>query len=59
MIKEKRATIAQTPEQDALRPGSSIRYKNVILAGDWTDTGLPATVESAVISGRKAAELAA
>ena len=59
VIKEKRATIAQTPEQNARRPGNSIRYKNLLLAGDWIDTGLPATVESAVQSGRKAAELLA
>ncbi len=59
VIKEKRATIAQTPEQNARRPDNSIRYKNLLLAGDWTDTGLPATVESAVQSGRNAAELLA
>jgi squalene-associated FAD-dependent desaturase len=59
IIKERRATIAQTPEQDALRPGAVTRWRNLLLAGDWTDTGLPATIEGAVRSGRNAAELAA
>jgi len=35
------------------------RVGNLVLAGDWTDTGLPATIESAVVSGRRAAEVAA
>ena len=58
VIKEQRATIAQTPEQNVRRPDSATSYENLFLAGDWTDTGLPATVEGAVRSGRKAAELA-
>ncbi len=56
VIKEKRATIAQTPEQNRRRPDSATRWKNLLLAGDWTNTGLPATIEGAVRSGQKAAE---
>ena len=59
VIVERMATIAQTPEQVARRPGSDAGPLGVFLAGDWTDTGLPATIEGAVRSGRLAAELAA
>ena len=55
MVKEKRATFAQTPAQVKLRPGTRSRFANLYLAGDWIDTGLPATIESAVRSGRMAA----
>ncbi|MQX38161.1 FAD-dependent oxidoreductase [Roseospira navarrensis] len=56
VIKEKRATFAQTPEQVARRPGVRGPFANLVLAGDWTDTGLPATIEGAVRSGHRAAE---
>ncbi len=56
VIKEKRATIAQTPDQIAKRPGTRTPLRNVLLAGDWTDTGLPATIEGAIRSGHAAAE---
>lgn len=56
LIKEKRATFAQTPAALAQRPGPCTGWRNLVLAGDWTDTGLPATIESAVTSGRRAAE---
>jgi len=59
VIKEKRATFAQTPEQAARRPGARTRWENLFLAGDWTATGLPATIEGAIRSGAAAAELAA
>jgi hydroxysqualene dehydroxylase len=59
IIKEKRATLAQTPAALRLRPGPRTRWANLALAGDWTDTGYPATIESAVISGRAAAGLLA
>jgi hydroxysqualene dehydroxylase len=59
IIKEKRATFAATPEQDALRPGAETRWRNLFVAGDWTRTGLPATIEGAVRSGIRAAELCA
>jgi squalene-associated FAD-dependent desaturase len=55
IVKEKRATFAATPEQDAKRPYSRTRWANVFLAGDWIQTGLPATIEGAVRSGYKAA----
>ena len=59
IVKEKRATFAATPAQDALRPHSETRWRNLHLAGDWTQTGLPATIEGAIRSGESAAELAA
>jgi len=58
IVKERRATFAATPEQAALRPGTTTRWHNLLLAGDWTNTGLPATLEGAVRSGQKAARLA-
>ena len=58
IVKEKRATFAATPAQDAMRPISETGWRNFILAGDWTDTGLPATIEGAVRSGESAAALA-
>ena len=58
IIREKRATFAQTPDQVALRPTTQTPYANLWLAGDWTDTGLPATIEGTIRSGRKAAEFA-
>lgn len=56
VIKERRATFAATPEALAHRPGTRTAAANLYLAGDWTDTGLPATIEGAVKSGRMAAE---
>lgn len=58
IVKEKRATFAATPQQDALRPGAKTAWHNLILAGDWTQTGLPATIEGALRSGQRAAQLA-
>jgi hydroxysqualene dehydroxylase len=57
IVKEKRATFAATPAQDAKRPDSRTRWANVVLAGDWIQTGLPATIEGAVRSGYKAASI--
>ena len=59
IVKEKRATFAATPAQDALRPQARTPIRNLFLAGDWTRTGLPATLEGAVRSGDTAAHLAA
>ncbi|MEO6092481.1 MAG: hydroxysqualene dehydroxylase HpnE [Novosphingobium sp.] len=55
---EKRATFAATPEQDRLRPPAATRWRNLFLAGDWTQTCLPATIEGALRSGATAANLA-
>jgi squalene-associated FAD-dependent desaturase len=55
IVRERRATFAATPEQDARRPGPVTRWPNLMLAGDWTQTGLPATIEGAIRSGRTAA----
>jgi squalene-associated FAD-dependent desaturase len=58
ILKEKRATFAATPAQAKKRPPARTAYANLWLAGDWTDTGLPATIEGALRSGFRAAELA-
>lgn len=58
VIKEKRATFSPAPEVLRLRPGTNSGIPNLFLAGDWTDTGFPATIEGAVMSGRRAAESA-
>ncbi len=57
IIKERRATFAATPEQNAKRPGAATRWHNLALAGDWTATGLPATIEGAIRSGNSAADV--
>jgi len=57
IVKEKRATFAQTPGQVLKRPDPSTAYDNLVLAGDWTNNGLPATIEGAIRSGQRAAEL--
>jgi uncharacterized protein with NAD-binding domain and iron-sulfur cluster len=55
VVREKRATFAATPAQLAKRPATRTGIKNLALAGDWTDTGLPATIEGAIRSGNAAA----
>ena len=57
VIKEKRATIVANVKQEELRPGAETRFPNLVLAGDWTDTRLPATIEGAIRSGVTAAKL--
>ncbi len=57
IVKEKRATFAATPGQQARRPGAKTQWRNLLLAGDWTATGLPATIEGSIRSGYKAADL--
>ncbi len=56
IIKERRATFAQTPDALRQRPGPITAWHNLLLAGDWTDTGYPATIDGAVRSGLAAAE---
>jgi squalene-associated FAD-dependent desaturase len=55
VVKEKRATFAATPAQARVRPGCRTRWQNLFLAGDWTDTGLPGTIEGSIQSGFAAA----
>lgn len=56
IVRERRATFEATPEQDAMRPGPVTASKNLFLAGDWTATGLPATIEGSVRSGDRATD---
>ena len=56
VLREKRATISQTPQSLKLRPSPETALPNFYLAGDWIDTGLPATIEGAVLSGKMAIE---
>jgi squalene-associated FAD-dependent desaturase len=57
IVRERRATFAATPEQELRRPQAQTAWTNLFLAGDWTATGLPATIEGAVRSGQRAAQL--
>lgn len=58
IVKEKRATFAQVPAALARRAHARTTLGNLFLAGDWTDTGLPATLEGAIRSGHTAAQAA-
>jgi squalene-associated FAD-dependent desaturase len=58
VVKEKRATFAATPAELRRRPPARTQRRNLFLAGDWTATGLPATIEGAIRSGGTAAALA-
>ncbi len=55
ILREKRATFAATPAAAARRPGAATRWANLALAGDYTATDLPSTIEGAVQSGHSAA----
>lgn len=57
VIKERRATFIANVTQEELRPAAATAFANLALAGDWTDTHLPATIEGAIRSGVTAAEL--
>ena len=56
VVKEQRATFAAAPDTESLRPGAASAITNLYIAGDWTRTGWPATMEGAVRSGYIAAE---
>ena len=58
VIREKHATLSCTPAVDAMRPGPGTPFRNLFLGGDWTATGLPATIEGAIVSGERCADLA-
>jgi hydroxysqualene dehydroxylase len=57
IVKERKATFAALPYENTRRPGPKTRWRNLFLAGDWTATGLPATIEGAIRSGVRAADL--
>ena len=57
IVRERRATFAASVDEDAKRPAARTSWDNLVLAGDWTATGLPATIEGAIRSGHKAAEV--
>jgi hydroxysqualene dehydroxylase len=59
IVRETRATFAATPEEETKRPPGKTAWTNLALAGDWTQTGLPATIEGAIRSGVKAANIVA
>ena len=58
IVKERRATFLASPEQLKRRPQQTTAWRNLLLAGDYVDTGLPATIEGAIRSGFAAAGLA-
>ena len=57
VVRERTATFAATVETERLRPGPRSPYANLLLAGDWTVRGMPATIETAVRSGHHCADL--
>ena len=59
VVKEARATYSAVPGLHRHRPEAKTRLENLWLAGDWTQSGWPATMEGAVRSGYKAAEFTA
>jgi zeta-carotene desaturase len=57
VVREPQATFSLSPDQPK-RPETTTPVPGLYIAGDWTNTGLPATIESAVLSGRQAADAA-
>lgn len=57
VVTEHSATFAPLPGVDRWRPGQETPIENLVLAGDWTATGWPATMEGAILSGYRAAEV--
>src|SRR3989338_1912629 len=58
VVRESEATVSLTVGLERTRPGPRTEWENLFLAGDWTATGLPATIESAVVSAENAVEQA-
>jgi zeta-carotene desaturase len=58
VVREKSATYSSNPASECLRPATTTEIPNLFLAGDWTATGYPATIEGAVLSGERGATLA-
>lgn len=56
VIREKRATFSPAPNIEQYRPSEKTSIPNLFLAGDWTNTGLPGTIEGAILSGTTAAD---
>ncbi len=56
VVKERFATFSPRPEAEPMRPPARTPIRGFFLAGDWTATGLPATIEGAVQSGYTAAQ---
>jgi len=56
VVKERDATVSPAAGWDDLRPGPRTAERAIAIAGDWTATGLPATIESAAASGHRAAD---
>ena len=56
VIREKRATYSSSPARERLRPGNVTSVPGLYLAGDWTATGYPATIEGAIVSGEACAD---
>ncbi|GLS21214.1 hypothetical protein GCM10007874_42310 [Labrys miyagiensis] len=57
IVKERRATFAALPAEEKRRPPAKTKWSNILLAGDYTATGLPATIEGAIRSGVVAADM--
>lgn len=57
LVKEKRATFAATPAQNARRPKARTNWSNLLLAGDWTQNELPSTIEGSIRTGLRAAQM--
>ncbi len=57
VIREKRATYSSSPRVELLRPPNRTEFPNLCLAGDWTSTGYPATIEGAILSAEEATRI--
>jgi len=57
VVREPRAFLTMSPGMRVHRPLPQSPFQNLLIGGDWTDTGLPATLESAIVSGTNCAEM--